>query len=58
MKKPYKFRKNLKSNYIKVLKQVKKRIVKHTVQDKVRDNQVEEDLPLTLHSDEPREQNY
>lgn len=48
MKKALKLKQNLKSNYIKVLKQFKKRIVKHTRPDKVKEHPLDEDLPLTI----------
>lgn len=48
MKKTLKLKNELKSNYIKILKQVKKRIVKHSVPDKVKDSPLDEDLPLTI----------
>ena len=48
MKKPLKLKNEIKSNYIKILKQVKKRIVKHTSPDKTKDSPLDEDLPLTI----------
>lgn len=48
MKKTYKLRQNLKSGYVKVLKQIKKRIVKHPRRDKTKEHPLDEDLPLTI----------
>lgn len=48
MKKTNKLKNNLKSNYIKVMKQLKTRIVKHTRRDKSKEHPLDEDLPLTI----------
>lgn len=39
---------DLKVNYIKALKHIKKRVVKHSIQDKSKENPRDEDLPLTI----------
>ena len=48
MKKTLKLKHGLKANYIKILKQIKKRVVKHTAPDKTKDSPHDEDLPLTI----------
>lgn len=48
MKKSFKLKHELKSNYIRILKQVKKRVVKHTTPDKTKESPHDEDLPLTI----------
>lgn len=51
MKKSMKLKHNLKSNYIRLLKQIKKRVVKHTTPDKSKESPHDEDLPLTITHD-------